>query len=161
MHMTNDNDTSNGTDADNHNHNHNHTQTDTDTNTGDERENNTGHDDGDADNPFDDALATADADTQGTPGDTKESVLAALAADYDADAALDELEREIGEGKKSETIGLHVSPMMKAVYDEFQQSDDVDVDVLAQLRQHLMTLARRHPEVVRRAELKRRIDEEL
>ena len=100
-----------------------------------------------SDNPFDDAMDSADEDSSNANDDSE----------FDVDEFLAGLEG----GKKTETIGIAVTEEMHAVYRELRQDDSLDVDVADSIRQHLRNLAQRHPQATERAARKLEIDREL
>lgn len=100
-----------------------------------------------SDNPFDDAMDSADEEAS-TPDDSTE---------FDVDEFLTGLEG----GHKTETIGIAVTEEMHAVYRELRQDDSIDIDVADSIRQHLQNLAQRHPQATERAARKLQIDREL
>lgn len=68
------------------------------------------------------------------------------------------IDRANADGDKERTIGVGVTKEMHYLYKELRQSDDVDVDIIQGLRDHIERLARRHPEVAERARQKYNLD---
>jgi len=85
-------------------------------------------------NHFDDALDGAeDSETNETADD------------------LEELWQAASAGGTSKTIGIGVNEELHQIYNELQDDDDVDVNLPQSFRDHILTVAKRHPEVAERA----------
>lgn len=62
---------------------------------------------------------------------------------------------------KEKTIGIAVTEEMHAFYHELQDSDEMDIDVVQSMRNHLENLADRHDAVFEKAMRKLEIDREV
>lgn len=104
-----------------------------------------------SDNPFDDALSEAESDAQSDAGDAE-----GQASGFDVDDYLAELAAD--EPPKEKTIGVAVNQMMHAFFHELSEAEEIDFDPRESIREHLRTLAQRHPEIAERAAKKVAVD---
>lgn len=86
------------------------------------------------DNPFDDAMDGAE------DSDKTESV-----------EDLEELWEAASAGGTSKTIGVGVNEELHQIYKELRDAEDVDVDLAQSFRDHILTVAKRHPETAEKA----------
>jgi len=85
-------------------------------------------------NHFDDALDGADESEKNESTDD-----------------LEELWKAASAGGTSKTIGIGVNEELHQIYNELQDAEDVDVNLPQAFRDHILTIAKRHPEVAEKA----------
>jgi hypothetical protein len=104
------------------------------------------------DDPFGeamDAAETAAADGEGGASSGSE--------DFDVEAFLEEL----SEGEKTKMLSIRVTPEMHRLWRELREDPSVEVDVPESIRNHIETLAHRHPTAAERAGRKLAIEREF
>lgn len=106
------------------------------------------------DDPFGDAMdaaesATSDAESTGLASDGADS--------FDVEAFLE----AVSEGEKTKMLSIRVTPEMHRLWRELREDPSVQVDVPESIRNHIETLAHRHPTAAERAGRKLAIEREL
>jgi len=106
------------------------------------------------DDPFGDAMdaaesAAADDEDGDVPSEDAES--------FDVEAFLEEL----SEGEKTKMLSIRVTPEMHRLWRELREDPSVEVDVPESIRNHIETLAHRHPTAAERAGRKLAIEREF
>lgn len=89
-------------------------------------------------NQFDNALDDAEAEEDANNDDA-------------GDEDLDELWDAAAAGGSEKTIGFGVNEELHEIYTQLRESDEVDVDLAQNMRDQIITIAKRHPEVAERA----------
>jgi hypothetical protein len=104
------------------------------------------------DDPFSEAMDAAESATaDGEDGESSGS------DDFDVEAFLDEL----SEGEKTKMLSIRVTPEMHRLWRELREDPSVEVDVPESIRNHIETLAHRHPTAAERAGRKLAIEREF
>lgn len=107
-----------------------------------------------SDDPFGKAMdaaesATAEDENGEMPADDGDA--------FDVEAFLD----EASEGEKTKMLSIRVTPEMHRLWRELREDPSVQVDVPESIRNHIETLAHRHPTAAERAGRKLAIEREL
>jgi hypothetical protein len=110
--------------------------------------------DEDEDDPFGNAM---DAAESAATGDEDGEVPSGDAESFDVEAFLDEL----SEGEKTKMLSIRVTPEMHRLWRELREDPSVEVDVPESIRNHIETLAHRHPTAAERAGRKLAIEREF
>jgi hypothetical protein len=104
------------------------------------------------DDPFGEAMDAAEtAAADGEDGASSGS------EDFDVEAFLEEL----SEGEKTKMLSIRVTPEMHSLWRELREDPSVEVDVPESIRNHIETLAHRHPTAAERAGRKLAIEREF
>jgi hypothetical protein len=106
------------------------------------------------DDPFGEAM---DAAESATADDESGEMGAGDADDFDIETFLD----EASEGEKTKMLSIRVTPEMHRLWRELREDPSVQVDVPESIRNHIETLAHRHPTAAERAGRKLAIEREL
>lgn len=106
------------------------------------------------DDPFGDAM---DAAESAATGDEDGEVPSGSAESFDVETFLDEL----SEGEKTKMLSIRVTPEMHRLWRELREDPSVEVDVPESIRNHIETLAHRHPTAAERAGRKLAIEREF
>jgi hypothetical protein len=104
--------------------------------------------------PFGEAMdaaesATADGEDGGAATDGADN--------FDVEAFLE----AVSEGEKTKMLSIRVTPEMHQLWRELREDPSVKVDVPESIRNHIETLAHRHPSAAERAGRKLAIEREL
>ena len=106
------------------------------------------------DDPFGDAMDAAES----TAADDEDGEMASGNAEsFDVEAFLEEL----SEGEKTKMLSIRVTPEMHRLWRELREDPSVEVDVPESIRNHIETLAHRHPTAAERAGRKLAIEREF
>ena len=106
------------------------------------------------DDPFGDAMDAAESAT----ADAESGAATSGGADgFDVEAFLE----GVSEGEKSKMLSIRVTPEMHQLWRELREDPSVQVDVPESIRNHIETLAHRHPTAAERAGRKLAIEREF
>ena len=105
------------------------------------------------DDPFGEAMDAAESAT----ADGEDGEISSGSDDFDVEAFLDEL----SEGEKTKMLSIRVTPEMHRLWRELREDPSVEVDVPESIRNHIETLAHRHPTAAERAGRKLAIEREF
>lgn len=106
------------------------------------------------DDPFGEAM---DAAESAAADDEDSEMPSGDAESFDVEAFLDEL----SEGEKTKMLSIRVTPEMHRLWRELREDPSVEVDVPESIRNHIETLAHRHPTAAERAGRKLAIEREF
>lgn len=88
------------------------------------------------DNAFTDALDAQEHDHDDDASDP---------ADVDLDAFREQMDID---GNRTKTIGIGVTPEMRAFYKRLRADESIDIDPVEMFRENMMNLSHRHPDVL-------------